>query len=246
MTSWRGALVYKPVEQGSIYFDYGTSFNPSAESLALSTATAGLPPEENETYEIGSKWDLLNKKMSLRGALYHTIKKNARETDPNNTSLNVLAGQQKVDGLEIEVAGHLTDRWQIYSGYSFMKSRLDKSNAFPKQVGSELANVPENTFNFWTTYDLPGKLDKFQVGGGGNFVDSRVANATAPAANGQLKEAPSYWVFNAMVEYHFNENIDLQLNVYNLANKYYYDQIHPSHVVPGEGRTVTVSSKFKF
>src|SRR6202012_1330631 len=29
LVSWRGALVYKPVEIGSIYFAAGTSFNPS-------------------------------------------------------------------------------------------------------------------------------------------------------------------------------------------------------------------------
>ncbi len=31
MPSWRGAIVYKPRTAASVYFDYGTSFNPSAE-----------------------------------------------------------------------------------------------------------------------------------------------------------------------------------------------------------------------
>jgi catecholate siderophore receptor len=57
MTSWRGALVYKPVAGGSIYFSYGNSFNPSAESLSLSSATVSLDPEESRTYEAGTKWD---------------------------------------------------------------------------------------------------------------------------------------------------------------------------------------------
>jgi catecholate siderophore receptor len=35
MASYRGALVFKPVAGASIYFDYGTSFNPSAETLSL-------------------------------------------------------------------------------------------------------------------------------------------------------------------------------------------------------------------
>ena len=52
MPSWRAAVVYKPVQAGSIYFDAGTSFNPSAESLALSAGTADLPPEKNRTYEV--------------------------------------------------------------------------------------------------------------------------------------------------------------------------------------------------
>jgi outer membrane receptor for monomeric catechols len=32
MPSWRAAIVYKPQPNGSVYFAYGTSFNPSAET----------------------------------------------------------------------------------------------------------------------------------------------------------------------------------------------------------------------
>jgi catecholate siderophore receptor len=35
MPSYRAAIVYKPAPNGSIYFAYGTSFNPSAETLTL-------------------------------------------------------------------------------------------------------------------------------------------------------------------------------------------------------------------
>ncbi len=44
--SWRAAAVYKPVSYGSIYFDYGTSFNPSAEALALTVGPAGTGHRE--------------------------------------------------------------------------------------------------------------------------------------------------------------------------------------------------------
>jgi len=245
MTSYRGALVYKPVENGSIYFDYGTSFNPSAETLSLSAATANIAPEKNETYEVGTKWDLFKKKLSLRSAIFRTDKTNAREPDPTNPLLNVLAGEQLVEGIELEAAGHLTDKWQLSAGYEYLKSREEKSNDFPGAVGSQLANVPANTFNFWTTYDLPWKLT---IGGGGNFVDERTASSTVPIdpVTGLVKEVPSYWAFNAMLEYHLNKNVDIQLNVYNLANKYYIDQVHPAHLIPGEGRTAIVSTKFKF
>ena len=55
--SYRAAVVYKPKAFGSIYFEYGTSFNPSAETLSLSAANANLPPEKNRTFEAGTKWD---------------------------------------------------------------------------------------------------------------------------------------------------------------------------------------------
>ncbi|WP_421991309.1 TonB-dependent receptor domain-containing protein [Roseococcus sp.] len=44
MWSWRGAAVFKPVQGVRTYFAAGTSYNPSAESLALTAATAPLPP----------------------------------------------------------------------------------------------------------------------------------------------------------------------------------------------------------
>ena len=65
MPSWRGALVYKPRQSGSVFFDFGTSFNPSAESLALSAANANTPPERNRTFEAGTKWELGGPAMAI-------------------------------------------------------------------------------------------------------------------------------------------------------------------------------------
>lgn len=245
MTSWRAAIVFKPKSNGSIYFDYGTSFNPSAEALALSATTANLEPEKNRTYEVGSKWDLFSRKMSLRGALFRTDKLNAREPDPTNPLLNVLAGEHRVNGFELEASGFVTKRWQLLSSYAFLDSELVKSIAFPLAIGSRLANVPENTFSLWTNYELPRR---FRIGGGGQFVDSRTASSTAPLdpVTGLVKQAPSYWVFNANAKYPLSERFDLQVNAYNLTNKYYFDQLHPGHIVPGAGRSVLLGLNFKF
>ena len=43
-----------------------------------------------------------------------------------------------------------------------------------------------------------------------------------------------------------NEHIDLQLNVSNIFNTFYYDQVHPSHMVPGAGRTALLTVDFKY
>ena len=57
MVSWRAGAVYKPRPNGSVYVGFGTSFNPSAEGLALSAATVTLEPEKTRTVEVGTKWD---------------------------------------------------------------------------------------------------------------------------------------------------------------------------------------------
>lgn len=246
MLSGRAAVVFKPRQNGSIYFAYGTSFNPSAESLSLTAGTANAPPEKNRTYEFGTKWDLVSRRLSLRTSVFRTEKTNARETDPTNPLLVVLAGNQRVDGFEVEASGRINDRWQLLASYALLDSKVVSSRFFPASVGAQLANVPKNTLSFWTNYELPWR--RLSIGGGGQFVDSRTASSTVPLdpVTRLVKQAPSYWVLNAVARYPLGEHLDLQVNVNNLTNRYYYDQLHPGHIVPGAGRSALVGLNFKF
>jgi catecholate siderophore receptor len=245
MPSYRGAVVLKPAHDGSVYFAYGTSVNPSAESLSLSVATFRLPPESNRMFEAGSKWDLAARKLSVAGAIFRTDKLNAREPSALDPTLNVLSGKQRVKGAQVSLTSRITDRWQLLSSYAYLDGRLVGSLAFPQFVGAQLANVPRNTFNLWTTYELPWR---FTLGGGGQFVDSRTASTTAPLdpTTGLVKRIPGYWVFNAMASHPVNDRINFQVNLYNLANRYYYDEPHPAHIVPGAGFTALAGLNFRF
>lgn len=245
MPTWRAALVYKPASNGTLYVDAGTSFNPSAESLSLSAATANLPPEKNRTYEAGTKWDFDRQHLSLRGALFRTTKENAREPSPENPLLDVLAGTERVDGVEVQARAHVTRRFDLVSSFAYLDSKVVSSQYYPTAIGYPLANVPKYTFNFWGEYHLTGK---WEIAAGSNYVSSRTASATAPLdpTTGLIKEAPGYWVFNAMVKYPLSEHIDLQLNVNNIANRYYYDELHPGHIVLGPGRSALAGLQFKF
>jgi catecholate siderophore receptor len=243
MVSWRGALVFKPSDKGSVYFGYGTSFNPSAEAISLTVATADLAPVKNKSYELGTKWDVFDRSLSLRAAIYRTEQTNARETDPTNALFQILAGHARVDGIELEAAGHLTEAWQIYSGYAYMYGIIDESPN--NDLGNRLANVPRHTANLWTTYDLPGG---FQIGGGANYVSARFASATPTTVGGVnfLKRIPGYVTYSAMGKYSLTEHVDLQVNIYNLLDKYYYDEPHPNHIIVGGGRTALFTTNFRF
>jgi catecholate siderophore receptor len=245
MPNWRSALVFKPVVQGSIYLSAGTSFNPSAETLSLSAGNADLPPEKNRTYEAGSKWDFHGSRLSITGAVFQTVKLNAREPDPDNPTLNVLAGTQRVRGEETQIHGRLAKRWSLLAGYAHLDGKVVSSPFYPLAVGAPLANVPANTFNFWSEHRLPGRWE-FAVGS--NYVSSRAASSTVPLdpVTGLEKQAPGYWVFNASVKHPLTEHVDFQANLYNIANRYYIDQIHPAHLVPGAGRSALIGLRFKF
>jgi catecholate siderophore receptor len=243
--TWRAGLVYHPNPAGSVYVSASTSFNPSAESLSLSASNANLPPEKNHSLEAGTKWDLLGGRLSLRGALFRTGKTNAREPDPAHPLLNVLAGNQRASGVEATVSGRITSRWEVLSGYAHLDASVVSSRYYPAAAGAPLANVPANTLSFWSSYRFSRH---WEAGAGGNFVDSRTASSTAPfdPVTGGVRQVPSYWVFQAMASHPITEHVSIQANIYNIAGRYYYDQVHPAHIVPGPGRSALIGLKFKF
>jgi catecholate siderophore receptor len=241
LLSWRAALVYKPVENGSIYFAYGTSFNPATELLVSSSGAAVVnqfdtDPEENRSYELGTKWDILDERVSFTAALFRTEKTNARTADPADPTNFELTGEQVVQGAEFGISGNITDQWRVFAGYTYLDSEIEAS-ANPLEVGNLVPNTPEHSFNLWTVYDLP---HGFQIGGGAQYVGARFNN------NLNQREAPDYWTFDAMLGYQVNENVAIRLNVYNLADEDYIDRVGGGHFVPGPGRSAVVSLNVKF
>ncbi len=258
--SYRAALVFKPSTHGSFYFDYGTSFNPSAESLSLSIGlvNGSVAPEENETYEAGAKWSFLNERLLMEGAWFRTEKDNARETDPTNSNNIVGAGNQLVKGVQFSVVGRLPEGMDLVAGYAYLDSDVIFSKFFPASVGYPLANVPKQTFNMFVTHRLPWRLNG---GLGSNYVGSRTASSTVPyvptsytpnpdgtftVASVAMKQVPGYWIFNAMLKRSLGEHLEFQANVNNLLNRYYIDLPHPSHLVPGAGANGQIGVNFKF
>ena len=181
----------------------------------------------------------------MRADLFRTTKENAREASPTNSLVYVLAGTQRVDGAELVLNGRITTRWQLLSSYTFMHSEVVKSQYYPLAVGYRLANVPDNLFNLWTTYQ---PIPRLMIGGGGNYVDSRTASSTVPLdpTTGLIKQVPGYVVLNAMARYTLTDNMSLQANVFNVANRNYIDEIHPAHIVPGAGTSGLFGLNFRF
>ena len=242
--SYRAAITYKPTEDGSIYLGYGTSFNPSVENFTPSDSPTSasyynVDPEENSTIELGTKWDLLDKKLLVSAALFRTEKSNARTVDPtDSTDVISLDGEQRVQGFELGFTGLITEKWRVIGGYTFLNSEVTSSNNALEE-GNEISNTPANSFSLWTVYDLPAG---FQVGVGTQYVGSRYNNA-----NEQTRQkAPSYAIVNALIGYQLNENVSFRLNGYNLADQDYIDQLGGGHFVPGQGRSVTLTADIKF
>lgn len=249
--SARTGLVFKPTENGRIYAAWGNSFNPSAENLAstgggLSKGNQDLAPEKNETWELGTKWELLDKRLELDGALFRVEKSNARETMADGSTQ--LAGKQRVQGVEIGVTGHVTEQWDVFANYTFLDSETLKAANTASGIarkGQALGNTPPRSLNLWTTYELPAG---WTLGYGTRYVSERNVTSSTRA------KLDAYWVHNAMLGYKVNHNLDLQLNVNNLFDKDYVERVRQqngstarsSAIEYGDARAAIMSATYSF
>ncbi|RON63969.1 ligand-gated channel protein [Pseudomonas fluorescens] len=245
-------VVYKPAENGSIYASYATSATPPGNTLGEgqegnplggttdrsgNLLSSDMEPETTKNYEIGTKWDLLNDRLSLTADIFRTEKENARVQVDTSSYEN--AGKTRVQGIELSASGKITDKWQVFAGYAFMDSeQVDGGPMGKANDGNELPNTPKNSASLWTTYQVTPKLT---LGGGAFYVDDvygSVANTTM---------VDSYVRYDAMAAYKLTKNVDLQLNVQNLTNETYYDKAFSTHFAnQAAGRTALLSTNFHF
>lgn len=249
--SSRAGLVYKPTEDGRVYLAWGNSYNPSAESLVgngrgLTAATEGLDPERNQTWELGSKWALLDQQLELDAALFHIVKSNARETMSDGSTQ--LSGKQRVQGLELGLTGHLSERWTVFANYTFLDSETLKTAAGSKNFASKghaLANTPPRSMNLWTAYQL---TPAWTFGYGARYISERNVTSSTTA------KLDAYWLHNAMIGYQVNRQLELQLNVNNLFDKAYVERVRQqngnaarsSAIEYGASRAAILTGNYQF
>jgi catecholate siderophore receptor len=246
VASPRVAAVYKPVPWESLYVSYGTSYDPSAEALTLTTKTADLGPVKARTYEAGSKTSVLSGGLLLTAAVFRTQVDNAQINDPDNPTLTILEGNERVQGFELGATGHITRALEVTAGYTYLDGVTSGASSTGPYANVAVPNLARNAFNLWTEYHLTHALE---VGGGLNYLGERAANIVSPG--NPLATVPSYVVFNAMTAYQVTDRFRLQLNAINLGNKLAYDAVYytsasENHVIPGPGRTVKLTAKVSF
>ncbi|MBD1587725.1 TonB-dependent siderophore receptor [Pseudomonas sp. C2L12B] len=256
-TFWNGqaGLTWKPAENASVYVSYATSATPpgalvgegsEGNPLASDNTGSEMKPETTRNYELGSKWDVLEQRLSLTAAVFRTEKANTRVLVDNNTYRN--AGTTRVDGLELSASGLLAPGWQAFAGYTYLRSELvdaglpgrrgEVSVGAPSNSGNRMPNTPRQSLSLWSTYQVTPRL----VLGGGAYYMSTVFGDV-----GNTVYVPAYTRFDAMAGYQLTRHIDLQLNVQNLTDKVYYDKALGNHYASmAAGRTALLTTRVRF
>ncbi len=240
LLSPRPGLVYKPVENISLYTSYGITYLPrSGEQLAsLSPNITALEPEEFENTEVGAKWDI-TPALSASVALYQLDRSNAAVVDPADpTRMILLAGDsERIEGVELALAGQVTEQWNVIASYAYQDARTTQAVG-TTPAGRVLPQTPEHALGLWNRVDLSSN---WGVGLGAIYRDRSFASISNAVT---LK---SYTRFDGAVFYRINEHVEAQLNLENLFDKAYFPSAHSdSNITVGSPRAAYLSLNLRF
>lgn len=268
--SGRLGLVYKPASEGSIYAAYSRAAQPSAVGVTTNNAVYGTAaqmaykPALSQTWEAGSKWDVLDRRLSITGAVFRTELSDSWEYNPDNSSPIRALPAKRVQGFELSAQGEITSRWSVMASLSRLQSRITKG----VNQGAEAKNVPDWSGSVWTSYQLTPALsasygaqyvgqrryaDNVMVGGQNNNSSTAPGpQGAAPIYVADREKAPSYLVQNLAMRWRINRQLTANFNINNLTNRFYWSRVGASldgfqlYGVPGAGRTYTASLDMSF
>lgn len=252
--SGNAALVFKPSANSSLYFGWGTAFEPSgrAEIVQLAGGNNNAPvtaanfnvkSERSRSFELGGKLELPGG-LLLSAALFEITKTNARTpgVDAGDPPV-VLDGRQRIRGIELQAAGTIMPGWDIFAGYTHLDGEVRESN-IPVQIGLPLDNTPPHSATLWTSFDV---TPAFRIGGGVQYNGKRRSDIPTSLTSGNFViTVPSYTVFDAFAEYRLTANVKLRANVYNIGNRYYFQSLGSGQSIPGPGRSGVLTLALDF
>ncbi|MEM9009325.1 MAG: TonB-dependent siderophore receptor, partial [Cyanobacteria bacterium P01_F01_bin.86] len=234
----RVGLVYQPIEELSLYGSYSTSFVPNGD---MTVSGDILDPEEGEQFEIGAKAELLEGRFTATLALFHLTKQNVATPDPNNVMFSIATGEQRSQGIELDVTGEILPGWNIIANYAYTDADITDDNSGNED--NRLFGVPENNANLWTTYDIQeGALEGLGFGLGVNYVGERFGD------NANTFTLDDYFLTNAAISYK-KDNWRAGLNFRNLFDVDYVANARNGRagfVTIGEGFSVIGSFSIEF
>ena len=238
-TSPRVGLVYQPNKVISLYATASKGFRPNS---GISIDNKAFPAEESMSYEVGTKLETEDGKITGTLALYSIAKKNVLTINPTNIDFSVSAGEVGSKGLELDVSGEIIKNVRFSLAYAYTDATVTKGDNTIK-TGSRFPNVPKHSASLVVTpsFDLWGGTAT--LGGGLNYVGERLGDV-ALSSNFKL---PAYTTARLISSYSPNKKLRFSLNVDNLFNKTYYASSYSQvWVAPGTERTISFNAHYKF
>jgi len=232
----RIGIVYQPIEPLSLYASFSRSFAPN-----FGTTVEGdiLEPTRGTQYEVGVRGEFLEGRLTTNLVAYYLTKTNIAATDPDNPDFSIATGEQRSQGIELDVIGEILPGWNIIASYAYTDAEVTEDEGSLLE-GNRLAGVPEHTASLWSTYEIQsGDLQGLGFGLGLFFVGKRQDFDNSFSV-------PSYLRTDASLFYR-RDNWRAGINFRNLFNIDYIEAVDDrARITPGAPFTIVGSVSVTF
>jgi iron complex outermembrane receptor protein len=231
----RAGLLFNPARSTAIYVSYTNSFLPQ---YGVSRSGERFDSQRGRQYEAGLKQNLLGDRLFATLAVFRLWKTNVPTTDPVDPRFSIISGEQRSDGVELEMSGTVARQWSVIANYAAIDAYVSRDNRL--RVGSDLVGVPKHSGGVWTSYRVDGGPLAGITFGGGVFAASE-RQARLPNI---VTRIPSYRRVDALVGYSARQ-WSVQVNAKNLTDVKWYEA-QGANVIPQASRHVLLSFGYQF
>jgi len=216
-------LIYDINDDHSVYASYTEIFTPQTE---VDINRDRLDPIDGVNYELGLKSEFQDDRVNTTLALFQTEQQNVAEAagtfpgsaDSYYTAVDGLTSR----GVEAEVVGDLTDRIQLFAGYTYVDIE-DKDGSGARSF------VPEHLAQLRATWEVPA-VDGLKLGSKIRWQseitqEQGVATSGPNAGEAIVTKQDSYAVLDLMASYDFARNWNATLNVNNVTDEKYIESL---------------------
>lgn len=224
-------VVYDVNDTWSLYASYTKIFNPQS-SWVRDINNKPLDPMEGTGYEVGVKGSHFDGKLNSSIALFKIEQDNLAiwiDTPGGNTYKSEQGTTTK--GAEFTLDGELAEGWQASAGYAYAVS----TDADDQRI---VTTLPRHSLKTFTSYRLPGILDKVTLGGGVNWQSKTGADLHTFTQG-------SYAVTNLLARYDFNQHLSASVNLNNVFDREYLSYAG-DHGMYGAPRNIMTGIKYTF
>lgn len=260
------AIVVNATQELALYASYSTSFTPVDPEAENAQGNRGIfDPTIGKSYEVGAKYDLLNRRLSLNVALFQNqIENSLTQSDanvfnPNGRRFFVPAGTRRSRGAEFSGEFQVRQDLRVYAGASYTEAiykgfpnNLTVSGAPPSTSpipNSWAEKTPRWTYNAYARYDRrEGYLKGFGAGLGMNWQGKRLgSNGARTFANPDPLVLPSFARVDSALFYRLNKHVNFAFNVENMFDEVIFvNATVGSNVEIAAPRTMSVRTSFNF
>lgn len=245
----RLGLVYAIDSRINVYATYLKGYQPQSNTAGLmplpAPAGSNYPPLKSDLKELGIKSQWLHDRLQVSIATYEINQENIlmNANDPNDPDLLVARGAERSRGAELDIAGFITDNWQITASYSYIDARIMNDNN-KSLIGARKQNTPIHSGSIWNRYNFPRSslLKDIGVGLGVQYSGDKI-----PWLVRSFK-VPAYALLDAAVYYTpAKSSVQIALNVNNLTDQtYWIGAQNYLRLFPGAPRNMMLSATYRF